>query len=252
VKRSITSFDRHMQRYGSSLLDVARTKEPWLAGLPLAFMVLTLILATALPGDAVRKQPQLFIGIICFDLLVKWFGNLLCLPVLVYRVYVFWPKPDFLTMKHGSRISWVPSSWVFGPLVIWLVMGALRWIGFLLMHPYSDGFSDHVFLLMSMVAMIQMELILAHVAVASRGGQSCGGLKVIAIAWILLLLICWEAFNSARYFQFSTAATWIAFLAGLVFLPIVIKWSQLVVHSGEELRSQRRDDDGNQCLLEGM
>jgi len=242
--------DNQLQGYGSSLLKAAKTWEAWLAGgLPLSLMAMTLIWATARKGGPGAGHPHLFIGIQWFDFLLRWCGNLLCLPVLLSRLWAFGPKPEFLQEKHGSRISWVPSSWVFGPLVVWLVMWAFRLIGLLLVHPYNYNFSDHIFLLMSMVAMIQMELILASVAVASGGGQSCGGCTVMAVAWLLLLLIFWEAFNTARYFH-SAAAAWGAFGAGsLFFLPPVIWWFQLVLHSREELR--RRTDDGHRRLIEG-
>jgi len=252
VRRRIRKEAKHephaqAERCVDALVSAARAPVAVLAGLaPQLLMGLTLFWATR-QGGCERDPPgsvhcrvvddEPFFPLRMFDIAVKIFGNFLCLPLLCCRICILGWKPVFLRETHGSRFKWVPKGWVLGP-VIWACMFFLRLISFLQVRPFWDYFSDDIFLLVSMVVMLQMELALGHLAAKHRhDGSGRGGWALVAASWLLLLMINWEAYDKSFYYH-TAEASWRAFWCGIIcFFPWMIWWLVLVVRAEMPLLS---------------
>mmetsp|Transcript_24874 Transcript_24874/g.37394 ORF Transcript_24874/g.37394 Transcript_24874/m.37394 type:complete len:169 (+) Transcript_24874:2-508(+) len=129
--------------------------------------------------------------------------------------------------KHG--ISFLPECFARAAFVVWILIVAFRLMVFLLISPYHYYFSDHIFLITSMVGMMQMKIYFAHLAhdksheADSNEANKNGPLATMLVGWILTVMLALEAFNTAKYYH-TIQATWTAFFAGQVIFGGVVAW----------------------------
>lgn len=195
---------------------------------PILMTFVVLVFGTMKGGGPVEPVPPRPLPVVLFDHVLQFFGPILVLVVFVPRCVVFLRELDFLTPQHESMFSWLPSGWFGGTLAVWLFISVVRWILFLLTHPFHDYFSDHIFLIMSMIAMLQMELGLGHVAHESNRPK---GLFLVVCCWVLILLLLWDAWMTAMYYH-TPRAVWTAFCVGVAcFGTASVWWLQLLVQA---------------------
>eukprot|EP00928_Gymnodinium_smaydae_P035887 TRINITY_DN25167_c0_g1_i1.p1 TRINITY_DN25167_c0_g1~~TRINITY_DN25167_c0_g1_i1.p1 ORF type:complete len:831 (+),score=183.70 TRINITY_DN25167_c0_g1_i1:1735-4227(+) len=202
---------------------------------PLVVLFGVLVAATSTGGGPVDKVPDQPFPIVAFDMLFQLAGPLLALTVLFLRKSFSHSDPcaTCLTESHDSVFAWLPRGWVATTLLVWILIATLRWVFFMLTHPFHDDFSDHIFLVMSVVAMLQMELSLAHIG-WRKNRSELSSIAVLVATWVLLILIYWDAWNTAMFYH-TPQAVWTAYFVGLgCFECVAIWWLQLLVSSAND------------------
>ena len=105
-------------------------------------------------------------------------------------------------------------------------MTGLRIVIFICVHPYNYYFSDHIFLLSSMVAQIQMSLAMTLQRRESNAGSDAELWFSVEylLASVMLVFILFEAFITSWLYH-TLLASWLAMLVSLItFQPMVYRW----------------------------
>ena len=106
-------------------------------------------------------------------------------------------------------------------ILYWAIMTALRIGTFIILHPYNYYFSDHIFLLNSMMAQIEMSLFMTF---QFQDPDSRWFRLELASGCTLVLLILFEAFITSWLYH-TLLASWVAWLVStLVFQGMAGFW----------------------------
>lgn len=192
---------------------------PWVA----MFCVLTLATVHRRLLAAPPEAPQ----VLLFTLLNKAFASVgPCFVLFVMVPRCSWLLPDLTNVLrpggHGSQFSFLPKGWVTGAFTVVLVITVVRLILFVSIHPFHDYISDHICLAMSIIAAMQMEIAVGHVA--WKRTNSTAGVVVLALAWFVILLLALNSWVTAMYYH-TVLATWVGFFSSAaIFGGIVVWW----------------------------
>mmetsp|Transcript_20230 Transcript_20230/g.56094 ORF Transcript_20230/g.56094 Transcript_20230/m.56094 type:complete len:832 (+) Transcript_20230:142-2637(+) len=224
------------------------SNEVFLLGVVAPSMTMFAVLAasTATGGGPVEHVPQQSLPVRFFDSVYQIAGPMLAVPLLALRRCVFLPELDFLPSGHDSRFSWLPRDWTVATAVVWLLISALRWVVFLLTHPFNYRFSDHIFLSMSIFAMLEMEIVLGHLA-WRRGGRR-GGIAVMLCNWALMGMILMDASVTAKFYH-THEAVWLAFGTGFALFVGCTVWWLVMVALAAQNQLQKKEVLAEPLLL---
>lgn len=193
---------------------------------PSLVLMLTLICGTVGGGGPVEHPPPSSL----FDKLLRATGIFFTFVPFILSCW-FLPNLDFLTAR-AEGFDWLPSgtfAWRTQQFVMLLHIIWVRWVVLCFVGPYHYYFSDHIFLVVSVMAAIMMELATATVAYK----QHNGGATIVFVASLFFgLLLCSDMWATAKYYH-TAQASWTAFFVGLlVFGFMALRWIWFIV-SGE-------------------
>lgn len=165
------------------------------------------------------------------NLVVASAGPLLPLLCLLVRGLVrVLARRDYQAPLGGPR-------WLSKLLLTWMVIAALR-LGFYRgLMGTSRLFSDHLFLLMSIVASLELELTVAHVEFEMTGNVYM--VLPLMTIWVMLLALCYEAWVTARYYH-SAISLYRGFLAGMPFFGVSWAWLEALRFEQQRWPQQRQ------------
>lgn len=153
------------------------------------------------------------------DELFRTCGSLLALLLILLRLYLV--PHNFSVFALGSRehllARLVPI--VKGnrtqTIMLWAAIGLSRLLIYFFIRPVHYHFSDHIFLVTSLMAMISCELAQMRYGWSdTKEMRWCVGVVLIC-AMIFNALLCYEAWTTARYYH-TRFATWAAFVTGFL------------------------------------
>ena len=152
-------------------------------------------------------------------------------PMLPYLLLVIQICTGTVEQTDADLCTWCGSgSWLLFALMWWLSLTGLRIVIFICVHPYNYYFSDHIFLLSSMVAQIQMSLAMTLQRQESNAGsdtQLWFSLECL-LASVMLVFILFEAFITSWLYH-TLLASWLALLASLVcFQLMTYMWVRIL------------------------
>ncbi|CAE7806063.1 hypothetical protein AK812_SmicGene49116 [Symbiodinium microadriaticum] len=134
-------------------------------------------------------------------------------PLLPYLLLVMQLYTSTVEKSAPKSAWWCP--WWCVVVVCWAAMTAVRMVIFLCVHPYNFYFSDHIFLLNSMMAQIQMSLAMTIYRRESCPGPECWYFLEVTLAWALVFLTLVEAFMTAWLYH-TCFASWLALLVSTI------------------------------------
>jgi len=146
------------------------------------------------------------------------FGPLIAVPVLILRLILL----PFGKLKEEGIVG---KSWcqcVFGTLAVWVVLCGLRYGLYVYYMGPSNMFSDHIFLACNIVALLQMEIVIALWAKDSdfpmwRWAPS------LVLAWGLTLRLGLLAFNTSRFYH-TPLQSWLSLALGVPLMSTIAFW----------------------------
>eukprot|EP00931_Biecheleriopsis_adriatica_P006175 TRINITY_DN107626_c0_g1_i1.p1 TRINITY_DN107626_c0_g1~~TRINITY_DN107626_c0_g1_i1.p1 ORF type:complete len:257 (-),score=24.97 TRINITY_DN107626_c0_g1_i1:185-955(-) len=166
------------------------------------------------------------------NLAVARYGSLLgfCVFILQMHVLPFNRCMEDETIPEQCKSKLLPDrcrKWYLAYLVVWILVSVLRIVVFIPIRSFGLNifFSDHVFLIVCLMAQLQANLFLAHVNMTVRG---CRAKTLIGITWLLIGALLYEAFLTVMLYH-TLQASWTAFVvACLMFEPVSYWWIQLL------------------------
>mmetsp|Transcript_57056 Transcript_57056/g.123488 ORF Transcript_57056/g.123488 Transcript_57056/m.123488 type:complete len:800 (+) Transcript_57056:53-2452(+) len=200
---------------------------------PSALLVVAVVMGYP-PNGVQEPRPTSKGAMFLLDTVFRTVGPLL--PFLLLAAH-HWHLPmqrlidsNRLSAEHG--ISYLPSNWLAALAILWLLMLTARLSGFIVAKPLNHYFSDHIFLITCVASMLQMQLVIAHGAWPGKSGtwkDKAAASAIIAAAWLLLLFLFVEAFQTTRYYH-TQGAVWAAMVAGLLLFHSVflLPWLRAV------------------------
>merc|ERR1712039_905688 len=96
-------------------------------------------------------------------------------------------------------------------------------MGYLMVRSQRYYFSDHIFLVTSIIAMVQMEFVLVQQAQQASDKDRKQTIYTILAGWLLVGFVCHESLTTAWYFH-TTFAVWTAFACGTMMFGLVVIW----------------------------
>merc|ERR1712187_278551 len=166
---------------------------------------------------------------------VTHFGPLLPAAVLIAQLFML----PFDKLKRQQILPDSPSlpdalkghewlhSWPVACVVFWVMLLILR-LALYLPVVFCKGnyyFSDHIFLISSLVAQVQMSLYVAHRSYSEceQQAEKIGAVVALTLGWLLILLLIVESFVTAVYYH-TVRATWVAFFSGWFLFGGLARW----------------------------
>mmetsp|Transcript_16179 Transcript_16179/g.50888 ORF Transcript_16179/g.50888 Transcript_16179/m.50888 type:complete len:265 (+) Transcript_16179:48-842(+) len=204
---------------------------------PFALLLLVLLVASleALPKPLVHGQ-HMDVGSLAKvnDVCVRGFGEYL--PLLLFAVQCWLlPYPDLAehgVIRKDHGIVWLPKRFWMASLLIWLAIILFRLLFYLCMKNWHYFFSDHIFLITSIVGMVQMKLYPAHHDLLKHGARK-GCVATLVVGWLLVLMVLFESYVTVKYYH-TLQASWTAFFTGgLMFGGVAFWWIRTVRPEGE-------------------
>jgi len=230
------------------VLDVLRSRVfLFTVAFPTSVMCFVLASATLTGGGPKTNVP--YSPISKFNGLFENLGPALVIPFFGIRVFLAHRDLDFLTPTHNSRFNWLPQGWVRSWFVIWALVSWIRFIIFTLVHPFNKKFSDHIFLQMSILTLVEMELGVCYIAwkrsAMHRNLWSSALISFYAVFFVVLMWNCWY---TAMYYH-TPEAVWLAFFAGTLFFGMVSVWWLLLLSHADCKKAEH--DSKVEPLLDG-
>jgi len=213
------------------------------AYLPSVSLCLVLIVATIQNRYSSLGNHHQNLGLVPYlvDVVVRHAGVILPFPMLLLQQMILSheeirkleiirkePPAPFPCLPKSWRWLGLPRTWIWGVMILWLALVALRWLLFIPLREYHLDFSDHIFLITCIIAQLQTKIFLLHHTLHSmdgekkEDGETCCCMSVKARAWVLLgttwvliVVLFVEAFFTAKFFH-SVKADWLSFVAGTV------------------------------------
>lgn len=150
------------------------------------------------------------------DVAVRGYGPFL--PLFLFAVQWWFLSYDKLSERSVIRkehgIGWLPKCHARAALILWILIVIARIGLFLVIRGYHYYFSDHIFLICSLVGMIQMKLYVAHHDALKHGtSYGFGCVATMVVGWFLILILAREAFVTSKYYH-TVEADWLAFICG--------------------------------------
>jgi hypothetical protein len=172
--------------------------------------------------------------------------QMVCLPYPMLR------KNGVIGTEHSVRC--LPRDWAPALLTVWLAICITRLGLYLVIGRWHCFFSDHIFLITSVISQIQMKIFLAEM---SRGISSGGNERLLIVAaWCLLMPYLFVSGATIRQFH-TIEACITAFVGGtLLFSGIAFWWSRILRFHGREnnkcalLVSFDTPDDGDNNVVD--
>ena len=113
-------------------------------------------------------------------------------------------------------------SWLL-VLLIWVFLTTLRIIVFICVHPYNFYFSDHIFLLNSVLAQIEMSLAMTlSRQETDKAEDCCKDLWILVerlLAYLMISLMLFEAFITSWLYH-TVLASWLALAASSLLFQV--------------------------------
>jgi hypothetical protein len=166
------------------------------------------------------------------DQIVRTFGPFL--PYIVLGVRLLFLNYNYLAAKKAiaqecdSRCC--TKSWLWATLIMLIFITVTRLLVYFGVYKYGSNYyySDHIFLLSSLFAQLQTEFAVLQVSL-HRPSIGCRVLLPFLIGWILVVVLLFEAFITARFYH-TKFACWTAWSGGLVYQLIVAWWIRRLLH----------------------
>jgi len=158
------------------------------------------------------------------DVLVRGSGPFL--PLLVFALQ--WCVLPYDTLKEEKviskthRLTWLMEGHIKAVFLIWIFIGTSRVLFYLGVKSFHYYFSDHIFLVTSLVAMTQTKLFLANESIAKQR-LNIKNLVVLILGWLLICCFLLESAVTSLFYH-TVEATWAAFLTGLVIFGTCAHW----------------------------
>lgn len=192
-------------------------------GMPLMVLLWVLLFGTSSGGGPVDDPPHAVLAQKIFDILMQSVGiGMTFLPFCLSCCCLGW-RPAFLDSTHNSHFGWLPRGWRPAQLLVLVFQVWFRWIMLCFVGPFHYYFSDHVYLGMSMLTAVIMELAMASVAIY-RGVDVMGGRVVWAGCLVFSFFLFWDMWVTAMYYH-TPSSVWAAYVLGLfTFVPVALWW----------------------------
>jgi len=150
--------------------------------------------------------------------------QMFCLPYWTLR------KNDVIGSEHSVRC--LPRDWAPALFTIWLAICITRVFLYVAFRHWHCFFSDHIFLVTSVVSQVEMKIFLAELSHGTSSGRK--GCLLVSAAWCLL--VPYLIVSVTTVLQFHTIQACItAFTVGTVlFSGIAFWWSRILRLRGRE------------------
>jgi hypothetical protein len=152
---------------------------------------------------------------------IKLFGDFVVLPFLLCR----WLIVGCETMENEEIVN---SHTRCLTVVVWLVIVLLRAYLYIRWMDPTNAFSDHIFLLSSILPLCSMELFLLHTAYAQR--KTHVHLMPLILTWILIAACCSEAFVTSSFYHTAVSSRYSLGIGVPLFYSIAVLWMISITH----------------------
>lgn len=146
------------------------------------------------------------------------YGPLIAVPVLVIRLILL----PFGKLQEAGVLG---KSWCqcfVGTFCVWAVLCGLRYACYAYYMGPSNLFSDHIFLACSIVALLQMEIVIALWAKASEFPM-WRWVPSFVLAWGITLRIGVLAYNTSRFYH-TPSQSWLSIALGVPLMSSIAFW----------------------------
>mmetsp|Transcript_8292 Transcript_8292/g.15086 ORF Transcript_8292/g.15086 Transcript_8292/m.15086 type:complete len:241 (+) Transcript_8292:63-785(+) len=221
-----------MARLVSSLLE-----SPWLSWLPLLLFFLVLLLATVFPevesitglylfycGPYESCQRPIHRDALQPGGLLTWVADGVNVIIAGYG-----PLLPYMLLFVQCLDATVEETIFEMPVLVcfclWMLMTVVRIVVFIYVQPYHYYFSDHIFLLNSILAQLQMSMLMTCKRHENEPEEENAWMIVeLAVAFAILVLCLFEGFITSLLYH-TLEASWMAFVVStIIFQGAFLLW----------------------------
>mmetsp|Transcript_57248 Transcript_57248/g.183963 ORF Transcript_57248/g.183963 Transcript_57248/m.183963 type:complete len:267 (-) Transcript_57248:75-875(-) len=245
----------------------------WPVVLPWALFVGTLIVASCVRAPAPEMHPHVWLLEVRIDTFIRSLGPLLplallgvqscCVPFedLVKEEKLAESHKDFhrdflpkmLKGQQAKAKGFLPEAWWRATMLVCLLATLGRLVFYMGVLAASRmcrerlnwWFSDHIFLVISILAMLTIQLVVLDLA--KKPTQASGtdelqkrAVRLMVFNWLIIVMLLAESFVTVQYFH-TQQAVWTAFLAGCAcFGPAAAWWIDIILRAAAAGKASRQ------------